>query len=156
MRKRKCRVYLLRVTLRNEILYKIGITCRRLNTRVIEIADSFLKANGYVPMIEVLRGDKPSSRCFNYFGVESHLLWMYKMQKVSWVKKFSGSSEFRRLDTRKSQNEEKLLSDYDKTMKELGAHVTTIDDDLSDIKDDVSNEGRLENVVEVGPVSWDF
>lgn len=106
------RVYVMRVTLKDEVVHKIGVTGRLLKKRLFEIADSFYSAYGYNPMIEVIRGDKKNHRIEGFIEMETHLLALYKHTQVKWQKAFNGSSEFRRVD------EDKLLIEYDKAIKE--------------------------------------
>ena len=147
---RKRRVYILKIGLKEETLYKIGITGRRLHTRIIEIIASFLHTYGYAPSIEILRGDKTKHRTHNWSRIEADLLAMFSYGKIDWSgggkKRVDGHSEYRRVD------EKTLLLEYDKIIKSDGnkmtEHKESLEDGLEDIKSQVSNDGLLEEEIE--------
>ena len=150
MKRRKGRVYILRVGLRDDdTVYKIGLTQRAIQFRMQEILMSFYSKYKYFPRIEILRGHEKGSLIANFKGVEAHLLWMYKSQKIVWQKKFNGSSEFVRIDS-----EDKLLKDYDKTVKDMGSHVEELGDALNSVKQEIKDDGLRPNAnIESKPMS---
>ena len=151
MRRSKGRVYLLKFLLPDGIiLHKIGITKRRLKTRILEIVDSFYDVYKFIPQVEVIRGLEKSSRCYNYFKVEADILASFNKYKVDWTqvkskRRISGASEFRR-----DLSTDTIEKVYDKTMKERG-HVIdneTLEESLEQVKVAHKKDGMLGNTLE--------
>jgi hypothetical protein len=110
VKKGKC--YIMRFTLEDgDVVHKVGVTTRRIETRVKEVANSFCDTYKYMPMVQVLKKENIP----NYFGVEGFMLRTHKHLKVKWVTRFDGSSEFIRVP-----DEDKLLEEYMDTIVKFG------------------------------------
>lgn len=111
LRKPTKRVYIMKFTLKEETVYKIGVTGRLVKKRMFEVIDSFHTAYGYVPMCEVIRGMDKKHRIEGFENAEMELLKMFGHLRINWMKPFNGSSEFRRV------KEEDVLKEYDIAIK---------------------------------------
>lgn len=105
-------VYLIRMELDDGlVVWKIGITTRKIEDRLQEIVISFFKKYRYIPRTSV----KKFSSCDNYFEVETRLHKEYKDSSYKFDKVFSGSCEFF-----SDLDEDRLVERYIEVMKELG------------------------------------
>ena len=107
--KEKGIVYILKMWLGDmdnpELVYKIGVTTRKIDIRMLELAADHFRVYRYIPKMYAKRFTKTSC----YYQMESDLHEMYKEYKYIPDKKIDGGTElFSGLD------EDKLLDDYAK------------------------------------------
>ncbi len=102
-------VYVIRMELDSgEVVYKVGITTRKIEDRLAEILIGVFKYLRYVPRTSVRRFSKSE----RYEWVERELLDRYADKKYEWGFSFGGSTEFVC-----GVEEEELLEVYDSLMK---------------------------------------
>ena len=99
-------VYVLRMTIGDSIIYKIGTTNRSAVTRMLEICGEMHQILGYVPRTTILR----SGTAKQNYEVEAEILKLTEQYRHRLVAEhdWSGQSELRKM------NEVELLELYDK------------------------------------------
>lgn len=102
-------VYIIKMVLDDGmVVYKIGVTKRKIEDRLAEIVIEIFKKLRYIPRTSLKRFQKSTA----YEGIEAELLELYSIYKYEWNIVFSGHTEFI-CDI----DEEELLAEYDKRMK---------------------------------------
>jgi len=84
-------VYLLKLNMRGQIVYKIGYTSRRIYQRVAELTIDVYKKMGYFPSVEVLRTDKTRF----HVEMERELLEQTKQWQYTSDIQIEGITEYR-------------------------------------------------------------
>ena len=102
-------VYILKIYLDSETVFKPGTTNRMPKTRMLEIAGELFDVLGHIPKIEMIRQRQTKDN----YAIEATILretekYRYSMGMVEW----SGESELRRM------NQEELLMVYDRAIAE--------------------------------------
>lgn len=104
-RRYKGTVYVLRIRLKSgEVVHKIGMTTRKVQSRIAELVVDYYMKYGYIPMVEVVRKEK--SRW--YVEVEQLLLSKSEHWKYEASKQIDGVTEYR-----KGMNEKLVCEWYD-------------------------------------------
>jgi len=112
-----------------QLTYKIGITTRPIEERVVEITTDWYKKYRYFPRVETKRFKKTTE----YFQVETYIHRKYK--EYQWIpdKKCDGSTElFRGID------EDELLEVYEEIMKDPIGYMEASSVCKSTDKDEIS------------------
>ena len=102
-------VYILKIYLDSEIVFKPGTTNRMPKTRMLEIAGELFDVLGYIPKINMVRQRQTKDN----YKIEAQILRETEIHRCSlgmaeWV----GESELRRMD------QEELLRIYDRAIAE--------------------------------------
>ena len=102
-------VYVLKIYLDSEIVFKPGTTNRLPKTRMLEIAGELFDVLGYIPKINMVRQRQTKDN----YKIEAQILRETEIHRCSlgmaeWV----GESELRRMD------QEELLRIYDRAIAE--------------------------------------
>lgn len=89
-------VYLLRIWIGNDVVYKVGTTNRAVLTRALEISAELYAAVGYLPKMTIVR----EHRVLDNYAVEAEILretakWKYELLCEREV---AGESELRKMD----------------------------------------------------------
>ena len=110
-------VYILKIEIGVDIVYKVGTTNRAAITRALEVAGELHQMLGYIPKITIVAA---KSTMFNY-QVEADVLklteqWQYRLQ---CEREWSGQSELRKMQ------ECDLMRIYDECMLKGYAPVET-------------------------------
>lgn len=110
------KLYVMRFWLDDEeIVYKVGVTTRKPEDRLMDILLSYYKGNRYVPRCDIKRFRTVD----DVFGKEAILLASLQEFRYNSEKKFSGCTEmFQGID------EPSLLELYDRVV--AGEHVGTV------------------------------
>jgi len=98
-------VYIIKIYLDADIVYKIGTTNRTPIRRMLEIAEEMNRALGYIPKMMLIRGKQTKDN----YKVESDLLKQTEQYRylLKCELEVSGESELRKM------NEQDLLNQYD-------------------------------------------
>jgi len=98
-------VYIIKIYLDADIVYKIGTTNRTPIRRMLEIAEEMNRALGYIPKMMLIRGKQTKDN----YKVESDLLKQTEQYRylLKCELEVSGESELRKI------NEQDLLNQYD-------------------------------------------
>ena len=98
-------VYVLRMEIGAEVIYKIGTTNRAAVTRMLEVCGEMHQTLGYVPKTTILR----AATAMQNYAVEAELLRSTEQHqyRLQCEREWSGQSELRRM------NEQELLGLYD-------------------------------------------
>ena len=99
-------VYLLKIWIGSDIIFKVGTTNRQPYTRMLEVAGELYNAFGYIPKMTIVR----EHRVLDNYAVEAEILketakWRYELQ---CVKDVCGESELRLM------NEQEMCAVYDR------------------------------------------
>ena len=98
-------VYIIKIYLDNDIIFKPGTTNRTPIRRMLEIAEEMNRALGYIPKMMLIRG----KQMVNNYKVEAELLKQTEQYRytLNCVNEVTGESELRKM------NEQDLLNQYD-------------------------------------------
>ena len=98
-------VYIIKIYLDNDIIFKPGTTNRTPIRRMLEIAEEMNRALGYIPNMMLIRGKQVRDN----YKVEAELLKQTEQYRytLSCVNEVTGESELRKM------NEQDLLNQYD-------------------------------------------
>ena len=98
-------VYIIKIYLDNDIIFKPGTTNRTPIRRMLEIAEEMNRALGYIPKMVLIRGKQVRDN----YKVEAELLKQTEQYRytLSCVNEVTGESELRKM------NEHDLLNQYD-------------------------------------------
>lgn len=98
-------VYIIKIYIDADIVYKIGTTNRTPIRRMLEIAEEMNRALGYIPKMMLIRGKQTKDN----YKVESDLLKQTEQYRylLKCELEVSGESELRKM------NEQDLLNQYD-------------------------------------------
>ena len=102
-------VYVLKIYLDSEIVFKPGTTNRLPKTRMLEIAGELFEVLGYVPRIQLLRQRQTKD---NYKVEALVLKQTVHAQCTLGMCEWTGESELRKID------EQTLLNTYDRAIAE--------------------------------------
>ena len=102
-------VYILKIYLDSEIVFKPGTTNRLPKTRMLEIAGELFEVLGYVPRIQLLRQRQTKD---NYKVEALVLKQTVHAQCTLGMCEWTGESELRKID------EQTLLNTYDRVIAE--------------------------------------
>ena len=99
-------VYILKMWIGNDVVYKVGTTNRAVLTRALEISAELYAAVGYLPKMIIVR----EHRVLDNYAVEAEILketvkWRYDLLCEREV---SGESELRKMD------EQEICTIYDR------------------------------------------
>lgn len=99
-------VYLLKVWIGSDTIFKVGTTNRQPYTRMLEVAGELYSALGYVPKMTIVR----EQRVLDNYAVEAEILKETDKYKydLPCVLEVSGESELRLM------NEQEMYAIYDK------------------------------------------
>lgn len=99
-------VYVLRMTIGDSIIYKIGTTNRSAVTRMLEVCGEMHQTLGYVPKTTILR----AATAMQNYAAEAELLKLTEQHqyRLHCEREWSGQSELRKMC------EQELLELYDK------------------------------------------
>lgn len=102
-------VYIIKMVLDDgTVIYKIGVTKRKIEDRLAEIVIDIFKKLRYIPRTSLKRFQKSTA----YEHIEAELLELYSIYKYKWDITFGGCTEFIY-----DVDEEELLAEYDKRIK---------------------------------------
>lgn len=106
------KVYIFKLILADDtVVYKIGITTRsKIEDRLGEVLMTFFTKYRYVPRTTV----KKFKACEGHLDKEKKLHKMYADYKYIFDKKFSGSTEFFRIE-----DEKMLVKNYDNVLSDI-------------------------------------
>ena len=107
-------VYIIKIYLDNDIIFKPGTTNRTPIRRMLEIAEEMNRALGYIPKMMLIRG----KQMVNNYLVEKELLEATKDFFYYINDTISGYTEFRKME------EYKLLIEYEKAINKNYAAPT--------------------------------
>lgn len=107
-------VYIIKIEISAEIIFKIGTTNRTPIRRMLEIAEEMNRALGYIPKMMLIRG----KQMVNNYLVEKELLEATKDFFYYINDTISGHTEFRKME------EYKLLIEYEKAINKNYATPT--------------------------------
>ena len=107
-------VYIIKIEIVAEIIFKIGTTNRTPIRRMLEIAEEMNRALGYIPKMMLIRG----KQMVNNYLVEKELLEATKDFFYYINDTISGYTEFRKME------EYKLLIEYEKAINKNYAAPT--------------------------------
>ena len=98
-------VYIIKIEVGAEIIFKIGTTNRTPIRRMLEIAEEMNRALGYIPKMMLIRGKQTKDN----YKVEAELLKQTEQYRytLNCVNEVTGESELRKM------NEQDLLNQYD-------------------------------------------
>lgn len=98
-------VYIIKIYLDNDIIFKPGTTNRTPIRRMLEIAEEMNRALGYIPKMILIRGKQTKDN----YKVEAELLKQTEQYRytLNCVNEVTGESELRKM------NEQDLLNQYD-------------------------------------------
>ena len=98
-------VYIIKIEISAEIIFKIGTTNRTPIRRMLEIAEEMNRALGYIPKMMLIRGKQTKDN----YKVEAELLKQTEQYRytLGCVNEVTGESELRKM------NEQDLLNQYD-------------------------------------------
>ena len=98
-------VYIIKIEIGAEIIFKIGTTNRTPIRRMLEIAEEMNRALGYIPKMMLIRGKQTKDN----YKVEAELLKQTEQYRytLNCVNEVTGESELRKM------NEQDLLNQYD-------------------------------------------
>ena len=98
-------VYILKIEIGAETIFKPGTTNRTPIRRMLEIAEEMNRALGYIPKMMLIRGKQTKDN----YKVEAELLKQTEQYRytLSCVNEVTGESELRKM------NEQDLLNQYD-------------------------------------------
>lgn len=98
-------VYIIKIEISAEIIFKIGTTNRTPIRRMLEIAEEMNRALGYIPKMMLIRGKQTKDN----YKVEAELLKQTEPYRytLGCVNEVTGESELRKM------NEQDLLNQYD-------------------------------------------
>ena len=98
-------VYIIKIYLDNDIIFKPGTTNRTPIRRMLEIAEEMNRALGYIPKMMLIRGKQTKDN----YKVEAELLKQTEQYRytLNCVNEVTGESELRKM------NEQDLLNQYD-------------------------------------------
>ena len=110
-------VYVLRMEIGAEVVYKIGTTNRAAVTRMLEICGEMHQMLGYVPRTTILR----AATAMQNYQVEAELLKLTEQHqyRLQCEREWSGQSELRKM------NEQDLLNMYDSCITKAYPAVET-------------------------------
>ena len=99
-------VYMLKIWINADIIYKIGTTNRDPYNRLVEIAGELYSALGYIPKMTIVR----QQRVLDNYAVEAEILQktIKYRYNLSCTKEVCGESELRKM------NEQEIYDLYDK------------------------------------------
>ena len=102
-------VYILKIYLDSEIVFKPGTTNRLPKTRLLEIAGELFEVLGHIPKIELIRQRQTKDN----YKIEAQILRETEAHRYSMgMGEWSGESELRRMD------HQELLRIYDRAIAE--------------------------------------
>ena len=98
-------VYIIKIEISAEIIFKIGTTNRTPIRRMLEIVEEMNRALGYIPKMMLIRGKQTKDN----YKVEAELLKQTEQYRytLGCVNEVTGESELRKM------NEQDLLNQYD-------------------------------------------
>ena len=98
-------VYIIKIEIGAETIFKLGTTNRTPIRRMLEIAEEMNRALGYIPKMMLIRG----KQMVNNYLVEAELLKQTEQYRytLNCVNEVTGESELRKM------NEQDLLNQYD-------------------------------------------
>lgn len=98
-------VYIIKIEIGAETIFKLGTTNRTPIRRMLEIAEEMNRALGYIPKMMLIRGKQTKDN----YKVEAELLKQTEQYRytLNCVNEVTGESELRKM------NEQDLLNQYD-------------------------------------------
>ena len=98
-------VYIIKIEIGAETIFKLGTTNRTPIRRMLEIAEEMNRALGYIPKMMLIRGKQTKDN----YKVEAELLKQTEQYRytLGCVNEVTGESELRKM------NEQDLLNQYD-------------------------------------------
>ena len=98
-------VYIIKIEISAETIFKLGTTNRTPIRRMLEIAEEMNRALGYIPKMMLIRGKQTKDN----YKVEAELLKQTEQYRytLNCVNEVTGESELRKM------NEQDLLNQYD-------------------------------------------
>ena len=98
-------VYIIKIEISAEVIFKLGTTNRTPIRRMLEIAEEMNRALGYIPKMMLIRGKQTKDN----YKVEAELLKQTEQYRytLGCVNEVTGESELRKM------NEQDLLNQYD-------------------------------------------
>ena len=98
-------VYIIKIEISAEVIFKLGTTNRTPIRRMLEIAEEMNRALGYIPKMMLIRGKQTKDN----YKVEAELLKQTEQYRytLNCVNEVTGESELRKM------NEQDLLNQYD-------------------------------------------
>ena len=98
-------VYIIKIEIGAEAIFKLGTTNRTPIRRMLEIAEEMNRALGYIPKMMLIRGKQTKDN----YKVEAELLKQTEQYRytLGCVNEVTGESELRKM------NEQDLLNQYD-------------------------------------------
>ena len=98
-------VYIIKIEISAEVIFKLGTTNRTPIRRMLEIAEEMNRALGYIPKMILIRGKQTKDN----YKVEAELLKQTEQHRytLNCVNEVTGESELRKM------NEQDLLNQYD-------------------------------------------
>ena len=102
-------VYILKIYLDSEVVFKPGTTNRIPKTRMLEIAGELFEVLGYIPKIELIRQRQTKDN----YKIEAQILRETEAHRCNLgMAEWSGESELRKMD------QQELLVIYDRAIAE--------------------------------------